>query len=61
MNSYKSIFNIKLILFFTAILSIIIIFLDNILGNLTMKNISFIFLMYLNLFIPLTLEFVKNK
>ena len=44
-----------------SILCIIIIFLDNILGNLTMKNISFIFLMYLNLFIPLTLEFVKNK
>ena len=44
-----------------SILSIIIIFLDNILGNLTMKNISFIFLMYLNLFIPLTLEFFKNK
>ena len=44
-----NLFNIFLI----AIIGIFIIFLDNILGNLSSKNIFIIFLMYLNILIPI--------
>ena len=45
---------------YVTLICIFIIFLDNILGNLSMKNNIFIFLMYANVFIPMIPFSKKN-
>ncbi|PPR43092.1 MAG: hypothetical protein CFH21_00908 [Alphaproteobacteria bacterium MarineAlpha5_Bin11] len=44
-----------------SIVSVIIIFFDNILGNLSINNVMYISLMYLNIFFPFFLNIFKFK